>query len=87
MARGPTQAERIAAARAVVYEDDGSLIGRGQLADALREYGVTVEYTENGSTQYRDVPPELPLEACRIAVDLQRDPAAFVGDHPSKRTQ
>lgn len=70
--------DRIAAARTVVYDDSGDLIEPGEIEDALREVGVVVSENEDGTTAYSDVPPELPLSACHLAVDLREDPASFI---------
>lgn len=74
----PRRAERVAAARAVVYGDDGDVIDPEDLDDALEAYGVTVGVSGDGLTEYQDVPPELSLSACHLAVDLHRDPGDFL---------
>lgn len=74
---GLTTAERIDAARAVVYED-GELIAPEELDDALCERGVSVSKDEAGNPVYEDVPASLSLSACHLAVDAERDPAAFL---------
>lgn len=78
----PTTTERVRAARDVVYDEEGSIIDASEIADALRAYGVEVGTATDGRTEYRDVPPELPLSACHLAVDTGRDPAAFIADTP-----
>ncbi|MDL5363913.1 hypothetical protein [Halalkalicoccus sp. NIPERK01] len=74
----PSLEERVAAARAVVYGDDGELIASEELDRALAEYGVGIGKSEDGLPEYRDVPQELSLSACHMAVDLRRDPAEFI---------
>lgn len=74
----PDREERIKAARAVVYDDAGELIDPEDLDDALDAYGVTVGVSSDGLTEYQDVPAELSLSVCHLAVDLQRDPAELV---------
>lgn len=76
----PSVADRVAAARAVVYDDAGELIGPEQIEDALAEAGVTVSENDDGTPSYRDVPPALSLTACYLAVDLRDDPAEFFVD-------
>ena len=76
----PTTTERVRAARAVVYDDRGAIIDASEIADALRAYGVEVGTATDATTEYRNVPPELPLSACHLAVDTGRDPAAFIAD-------
>lgn len=73
----PSREERVAAARAVVYDDD-ELIAPEDLDLALEEYGVGIGESEDGLPEYRDVPRELSLSACHMAVDLRRDPAEFI---------
>jgi len=68
---------RIKAAREVVYED-GELIDATDLGDALEAYGVTVSTDDDGTPVYEDVPPELSLSACHLAVDLREDPSEFI---------
>lgn len=68
---------QLEAAWTVVYED-GELIDAADIEAALEAYGVTVTTDEDGVTEYRDVPPELPLSACHLAVDLRKDPAEFL---------
>lgn len=75
----PSHEERIEAARSVVYED-GELIDADALEDALDAHGVDVGTAEDGGTEYRNVPRELPLSACHLAVDLREDPAAFLAE-------
>jgi len=74
----PAPADRVAAARAVVYDEDGELIAADALADALAAQGVTVTETDDGVPQYEDVPPALSVSACHLAVDLRKDPAEFL---------
>lgn len=74
----PSHEERIAAARAVVYGDDEEIIAAEELDAALEEYGVSIGESEDGLPEYRDVPRELSLSACHMAVDLQRDSAEFI---------
>jgi len=69
---------RVEAARAVVYDDDGELIAPENLAEALEAAGVTVSVDEDGTPEYSDVPASLSLSACHLAVDLRRDPAEFI---------
>jgi len=76
----PTREQRLEAARAVVYTEEGNLIEPEEIESGLEAYGVTVGESEEGSTEYRDVPPELPLAACHLAVDTGRDPTAFLAD-------
>lgn len=71
-------AERLEAARAVVYNEDGELIAPAEIERAIERVGVVVSTDEDGTTVYDNVPPELPLAACHLAVDLRRDPADFV---------
>ena len=73
------RADRVEAARAVVY-DDGELIPPEDLDEALEAAGVTVSVGDDGTPEYSDVPPSLPLSACHLAVDLRKDPAEIVGD-------
>lgn len=79
-AERPTREERVAAARAVVYDDEGELIDAADLEDALVDAGVDAGVSDDGLTEYRNVPRELPLGACHLAVDLRRDPATLIGD-------
>lgn len=79
----PTTTERVRAARAVVCDETGSIIDASELEGALRSYGVEVGRASDGTTEYRNVPPELPLSACHLAVETGRDPAAFIADMPS----
>lgn len=74
----PSREERVAAARAVVYGDDEELIAAEELDAALEEYGVGIGESEDGLPECRDVPRELSLSACHMAVDLRRDPAEFI---------
>lgn len=74
---GESVAERVQAARSVVYED-GELIGPEALDDALSEHGVSVGEGEDGVAVYEDVPETLSLSACHLAVDLREDPARFL---------
>lgn len=74
----PSREERVAAARSVVYGDDETLIAPNDLNAALEEYGVSVGESEDGLPEYRDVPRELSLSACHMAIDLRRDPAEFI---------
>lgn len=74
----PSREERVAAARSVVYGDDKALIAPEDLDAALEEYGVGVGKSEDGLPEYRDVPRELSLSACHMAVDFRRDPAEFI---------
>lgn len=76
----PTRDERIAAARDVVYDEDGDLIALEELAGALEAAGVTVTESDDGLPEYRDVPRTLSLSACHLAVDLRRDPAEFISE-------
>lgn len=76
----PSRAERVAAARAVVYDADGELIQPAALDDALEDAGVEVGVDEAGRTQYRNVHRELSLSACHLAVDLHRDPADLIAE-------
>ena len=78
----PTTTERISAAREVVYDEAGAIIDASELEDALRAYGVGVGAATDGTTEYRDVPSELPLSACHLAIDTGRDPAAFIAATP-----
>lgn len=66
----------------VVYDEVDTIIDTSEVEDALRAYGVEVGTTTDGATEYRNVPPELPLGACHLAVDTGRDPAAFIADTP-----
>jgi DNA polymerase I len=50
------------------------------LDDALEDAGVEVGVDETGRTQYRNVPRELSLSACQLAVDLRRDPADLIAE-------
>jgi hypothetical protein len=77
---GGYRADRVEAARAVVYDDDGELIPPEELADALEAAGVTVSVGDDGIPEYSDVPPSLSLSACHLAVDLRKDPAEIVGE-------
>jgi len=72
---------RVEAAREVVYED-GELIAAAALDDALEAYGVTVTEGADGTPHYEDVPPELSLSACHLAVDLRKNPAEFISTAP-----
>lgn len=74
----PSHEERVAAARAVVYDDDEELIATEELDAALEEYGVSIGESEDGLPKYRDVPRELSLSACHMAVNLRRDPEEFI---------
>jgi len=74
------RSDRVAFAREVVYDDDDELIAPDEIADALREHGVTVGTADDGTTAYSDIPPTLSLSACHLAVDLRRDPADFIRD-------
>lgn len=74
----PSREERVAAARSVVYSDDEELIASEDLNSALEEYGVGIGESEDGLPEYRDVPRELSISACHMAVDLRRDPAEFI---------
>ncbi|MFC6907240.1 hypothetical protein [Halalkalicoccus tibetensis] len=74
----PSREERVAAARTVVYGDDEELITAEELDSALEEYGVGIGESEDGLPEYLDVPRELSLSACHMAVDLRRDPAEFI---------
>jgi len=76
----PSREQRVEAARAVVYNEEGDLIGSEEIEIALEEYGVTVGEAEDGTTEYRDVPRELPLSAVHLAVDTRRDPEEFIAD-------
>lgn len=71
-------ADRLEAARAVVYDEDGTLIPADAIEDALEAAGVGVSTEDDGTTVYENVPPELPLAACHLAVDLRRDPEHFL---------
>jgi hypothetical protein len=73
----PSRDERVAAARAVVYGDE-ELIASEELDAALEAYGVEVGISDDGLLEYRNVPAELSLAACHIAVDLRRDLAVFI---------
>lgn len=79
-AQCPTQKERITATREVVYDEDGELITFDDLDAALEAIGVTVTESDDGLPEYRDVPRAVSLSACHLAVDLRRDPAAFIGE-------
>ena len=81
MSDEPAVAPRVQAAREVVYSD-GDLIGADELDAALEVRGVTVGTAADGTPEYRDVPGNLPLAACHLAVDLQRDPAEFLSSTP-----
>jgi len=76
----PSREDLVAAARAVVYDEEGDLIPAEDLDDALRAHGVVVGENEDGGPEYRNVPRDLPLSACHLAVDLRRDPADFISD-------
>lgn len=76
----PSCEERVAAARAVVYDDNGELIDPEDLDAALEAHGVIAGVNDDGFREYQDVPRELSLSACHLAVDLQRDPAEFIVD-------
>lgn len=71
-------ADRVEAARSVVYDDAGELIEPDEIHGALRDAGVVVSENEDGTPAYSDVPPELSLSVCHLAVDLREDPAAFI---------
>lgn len=71
-------ADRREAARAVVYDENGELIPPGEIEPALEGVGVAVSTDVDGMTVYENVPPELPLAACHLAVDLRRDPAEYI---------
>jgi hypothetical protein len=71
-------ADRVEVARSVVYDDAGELIAPEEIEAALQEAGVTVTEAADGTTEYQDVPPELSLSACHLAVDLRKDPAEFL---------
>jgi len=79
-AQRPTQEERITATREVVYDEDGELITFDDLDAALEAIGVTVTESDDGLPEYRDAPRAVSLSACHLAVDLRRDPAAFIGE-------
>ena len=72
--------EQIEAARSVVYDEDGEFIEPDEIEDAIEDYGVDVGVGDDGVTQYQNVPHELSLSACYLAVDLRRDPAEFIID-------
>jgi len=76
----PSREQRLEAARAVVYTEEGDLIEPDEIETALEEYGVTVGEAEDGTTEYRHVPRELPLSAVHLAVDTRRDPEEFIAD-------
>lgn len=69
--------KRVAAAQAVVYDDNEERIAAEELATVLEEYGVDIGGSEDGLPEYRDVPRELSLSVCHTAVDL-RDPVKFI---------
>jgi hypothetical protein len=75
-----TREERITATREVVYDEEGELITADELNTALEAIGVTVTESDDGLPEYRDVPRAVSLSACHLAVDLRRDPAAFIGE-------
>lgn len=70
--------DRIKAARAIVYDDNGDMIDPDDLEEALRAAGVTVTETDDGTTEYDNVPSDLSLSACHLAVDLREDPETFL---------
>lgn len=74
----PTREERVTATREVVYDEAGKLITANELDAALEAIGVTVTESDDGLPEYRDVPRAVSLSACHLAVDLRRDPAAFI---------
>lgn len=76
----PSREERVETARAVVYDDAGELIDAEDLDDALRAYGVDVGESSDGYPEYRNVPRELSLSVCHLAVDLRKDPAELIAD-------
>lgn len=76
----PSREERIAAARGVVYDEDGDLIDETELEDAIEAYGVDVGVNEEELPEYRNVPRELSLSAVHLAIDTREDPAEFVTD-------
>lgn len=84
--RRPTQEERITATRDVVYDEEGELITFEDLDAALEAIGVTVTESDDGRPEYRDVPQAVSLSACHLAVDLRRDPAAFIGEEEPEDT-
>lgn len=73
-----TRVDRIEAARGVVYSDDGEFILPHQLGAALEAYGVDVSETRDGIPAYQNVPPEISLAACHLAVESREDPAVFI---------
>lgn len=73
-----SQADRIAAARGAVYDNDGEFVLPDQLGDALEECGVDVSVTPDGIPAYTNAAPEIPLIACHLAVERREDPAVFI---------
>jgi len=71
--------ERAEVARAVVYNDAGELIKADVLPEVVEAAGVTVvEADDEDSLEYRDVPADLPLAACHLAVDFRKDLAVVL---------
>jgi len=83
----PSREQRVEAARAVVYNEEGDLIEREEIETALEEYGVTVGEAEDGKTEYRAVPRELSLSAVHLAVNTRRDPEEFIVNREDLETE
>lgn len=75
--RDDREQSRIEAARAVVYDDD-ELVAPADVDAALEAHGVKISTNEDGTPHYSNVPEELSLRACFLAVDTRRDPAEFI---------